>query len=76
MTRPRDDLVFLSHVRESIDRISAYLDGVGEDIAGMRDKLVHDYMGVDLSAVWDTATRDIPNLAAELDRLMVRLRQG
>jgi uncharacterized protein with HEPN domain len=40
-----------------------------KDIAGMRDKLVHDYMGVDLSAVWDTATRDIPNLQAELERL-------
>ena len=40
-----------------------------KDIAGMRDKLVHDYMGVDLTAVWDTATRDIPNLQAELERL-------
>jgi uncharacterized protein with HEPN domain len=40
-----------------------------KDIAGMRDKLVHDYMGVDLAAVWDTATRDIPNLQAEMERL-------
>lgn len=35
-----------------------------KDIAGMRDKLIHDYLGVDLEAVWETATRDIPALKA------------
>jgi uncharacterized protein with HEPN domain len=40
-----------------------------KDIAGMRDKLVHDYMGVDLAAVWVTATEEIPALRAELERL-------
>jgi uncharacterized protein with HEPN domain len=32
------------------------------DIIGMRNKLVHDYMGVDLEAVWETARKDIPVL--------------
>jgi len=32
------------------------------DIAGMRDKLVHDYTGIDLDIVWKTAIEDIPNL--------------
>jgi uncharacterized protein with HEPN domain len=36
------------------------------DIAGMRNKLVRDYMGVDLEAVWDTAVIEVPKL---LDRL-------
>ena len=30
------------------------------DIAGMRDKLIHAYFGVDLDMVWLTVTDDIP----------------
>jgi uncharacterized protein with HEPN domain len=35
----------------------------------MRDKLVHDYMGVDLEAVWDTAVWDVPALLARMEQL-------
>ncbi|HAW57826.1 MAG TPA: hypothetical protein DCX03_02225 [Bacteroidales bacterium] len=37
-----------------------------KDIAGMRDKLIHDYLGVDLDAVWDTVKKDIPALKSKL----------
>ncbi|HMP26049.1 MAG TPA: DUF86 domain-containing protein [Saprospiraceae bacterium] len=36
------------------------------NMAGMRDKLIHDYMGVDYSIVWDVAKNIIPILKIKL----------
>jgi uncharacterized protein with HEPN domain len=41
-----------------------------KDIAGMRDKLIHDYLGVDLAAVWDTVKKDIPALKNSLGNIV------
>jgi uncharacterized protein with HEPN domain len=35
-------------------------------IAGMRDKLIHEYDNVDLDEVWKTARSDIPRLIEQL----------
>ncbi|MFY9609641.1 MAG: DUF86 domain-containing protein [Blastocatellia bacterium] len=32
-------------------------------IAGMRDRLVHDYLGVDYDIVWDAITAKVPGLS-------------
>jgi uncharacterized protein with HEPN domain len=40
------------------------------EIAGMRDKLSHDYFGVNLSVVWRTVTEDLPVLEADLRSLL------
>lgn len=37
-----------------------------DDIAGTRDKLIHDYFGVDIEKVWLTATEDLHTLKAEV----------
>lgn len=39
------------------------------EIAGMRDKLVHDYIGVDIEVVWKTATEDIFPLQDSIEKL-------
>ncbi|MHA1409855.1 MAG: HepT-like ribonuclease domain-containing protein [Candidatus Odinarchaeia archaeon] len=40
------------------------------DIAGMRDKLIHGYFGVDIDAVWETVQRDIKELEKEINKLI------
>ena len=43
-------------------------------IAGMRDKVVHDYMGVDIELVWTVVQRDLPELAQEVRGLLEQRR--
>ncbi len=39
-------------------------------IAGMRDKLIHDYFEVDAETVWETATSDVPELVPRLRKIL------
>lgn len=39
-------------------------------IIGMRNKVVHDYLGVDENIVWDTATNELPQLINKLEKLL------
>lgn len=41
-----------------------------QGIVGMRHKIVHDYLRVDLNIVWDVVTNDLPSLIAELEKLL------
>ena len=43
------------------------------DIAGIRDKLIHDYFGVDLEAVWSTATEEVPHFSTQIARILQAL---
>ncbi|MFA6569791.1 MAG: DUF86 domain-containing protein [Bacteroidota bacterium] len=37
-----------------------------KQMAGIRDKLVHEYTGVDLDAVWNTVKEDFPKIKKQL----------
>ena len=39
-------------------------------MAGMRDKLVHDYFGIDYEIVWDVVTNKIPSLRLEIKEIL------
>jgi uncharacterized protein with HEPN domain len=38
-------------------------------IAGMRDKLIHDYFEVDYETIWETVQNDIPVLKIQLQQI-------
>jgi len=37
-----------------------------KEISGMRDKLIHDYMGVDIEVIWTTIKKDLIELKHQM----------
>jgi uncharacterized protein with HEPN domain len=42
-------------------------------MAGMRDKLIHDYMGADLKKVFETVVNDLPGIQVAIAQVMASL---
>ena len=65
----------LEIIGEAIKRVSftlkeSHTDIAWKPIAGMRDKLIHDYFGINLQLVWDAVVRDLPDLKRKIDLLL------
>ena len=41
-----------------------------EEMAGMRDRLIHDYMGVNYTIVWDVIKNKIPELHQQINEVL------
>lgn len=44
-----------------------------KEMAGMRDRLIHDYMGVNYSIVWDVIKNKIPDLHKQIIKVLEKL---
>jgi uncharacterized protein with HEPN domain len=42
-----------------------------KDYAGLRDKLIHHYFGIDYEIVWDALITDIPILAEAIETIII-----
>jgi uncharacterized protein with HEPN domain len=45
-------------------------------MAGMRDKVIHEYFGVDLKRVWSTVKKDIPDLKPLFEKILSDFKQS
>ena len=75
--RMRQDAVIrkLEIIGEAVKKLSDRTKTLAPDIpwkqiAGMRDRLTHDYLGVDLVLVWTTAEQELPKLKTAIDTLL------
>lgn len=71
----------LEIIGEATKRLSEDTRGIRADIpwkriAGLRDVLIHDYMGVDLDAVWEIATKNIAGLKQDVEQLLSEVETG
>ena len=41
-----------------------------KQVAGLRDKVIHDYFGINLEIVWAVVEKDLPTLRRAVDHLL------
>jgi uncharacterized protein with HEPN domain len=83
----KDDKTFFAVIRaleiigEATKSIPSEVKEIHADIpwrelAGMRDKLIHQYFGVDVRVVWKTAKEDLPKLKQKLNAILNQRRHS
>ena len=71
----------LHTIAESTQRLSERVQATEPDvpwraIAGFRNVIVHEYLGIDLEVIWSVVDRDLPGLEAAFDRMIRAVEDG
>lgn len=59
--------------RISADIRNAYPNIPWKRMAGLRDILIHEYMGVDINAVWEITQRNLPDLKSTVSKILANM---
>ncbi len=60
----------------SVDLRDFYRDVPWKSMAGIRDRLIHDYFGVNLDIVWQVGAEELPGVAASIEKILRRESAG
>jgi uncharacterized protein with HEPN domain len=52
---------------------STYPELPWREMAGMRNRIVHEYFGINQRVVWDVAVRDLPRLVPRVEEIIQQL---
>ncbi len=68
----------LQVLAESSQRLSEELKAEHDEVdwrgvAGLRNVLVHDYLGLNLARVWEVVERDVPGLKGKVAAILAKL---
>ena len=71
----------LQVIGEATEKVSPSLCNANSDIpwremAGTRDKIVHEYFGINYRIVWEVAHRDLPQILPQLEVILQQLANG
>jgi uncharacterized protein with HEPN domain len=58
----------VKHISEKLR--AQYPDVPWKRIAGMRDKMIHEYFGVNLQLVWDVVVQELPGLRGRIEQIL------
>src|SRR3989344_68975 len=65
----------LSVIGEAVKKLSPefrekHAEVEWKTIAGMRDRLIHEYFGVDYEIVWDVVVNEVPKFKEQIEKLL------
>ena len=53
-----------------------YIDIEWKKLAGLRDKIIHFYFGVNWDIVWDVIEKKLPDLEDQIERMLEEIDEG
>lgn len=66
-------LIIIGEEANKVDEAlkSKYVDVPWSMMSGMRNKMVHNYDGIDTAIIWNTVKIDIPELKKQIEKILL-----